>query len=227
MDSNSSFIIIADRTAPYLDVSMPITYRQTRTLNLYRQIMEEIRRRILAINMGTGNYLVTIPPPIVREFCYLQIRMICELIAYGCLLAHCDIEDARAPKLIREWSAEKIMKALEQLHPTFYPHAARQVNIPNGIHLEIINPHPLPKSELLHIYGQCGDVLHRGGVEKLMKSPDIPVIYAKITAIVQKFINWLSNCYLVTRDDKTVFYAIWEPNNRVTVAFASPPFDSP
>ena len=91
------------------------TPRQTQALNLYRGIMVEIRVRIAAIDSGTGNYLLTIPPQIVREHCYLQLRMICELIAFGCLVANGEIKEVQQPKLQKQWTADKIMEELERL----------------------------------------------------------------------------------------------------------------
>jgi|SRR5882724_2304781 len=54
------------------------------------------------------------------EFCYLQLRMLCELIAVGCLVVHGDVEGTKG--LCKVWAADKVMKRLEKLHPDFYPH---------------------------------------------------------------------------------------------------------
>jgi hypothetical protein len=43
-----------------------------------------------AINGRTG-----LPAPIVREYSYLQLRVLSELIALGCLTAHGDIRDTQ------------------------------------------------------------------------------------------------------------------------------------
>jgi hypothetical protein len=205
-----------------------ITPRQTLAINLYRGIMQEIRIRIAAIDSGTGNYLLTIPPPIVREFCYLQLRMVCELIAFGCLVAHGDMKDVRAPKLQKEWAADKIMEELERLHPAFYPYAARQMPTSTGLHLEVINPHPCPKAELIKIYHECGNVLHRGSLRKLIVIDQAKIIhYPKITAIAQKFVNFLQSSYLVTRDEHLVFLTRWLPNDVVEVALGAPPSELP
>jgi hypothetical protein len=58
---------------------------------------------------------------ITLEFCFLQFRMICEGIALGCLLAHGDMPGTQASRLQREFSAERIMRLLQTLHPKFYP----------------------------------------------------------------------------------------------------------
>jgi hypothetical protein len=62
-----------------------ISQRQQQALNDYTGLMREIRTRLLiiesALNRKTG-----LPPVFVQEFCYLQLRMVCELIALGCLI---------------------------------------------------------------------------------------------------------------------------------------------
>ena len=203
------------------------TARQTQAINLYRGIMEEIRIRIAAIDAGTGNYLITLPPPIVREHCFLQLRMICELIAFACLVAHGDMPSARAPKLQKEWAADKIMEELEKLHPTFYPLAARQIRMSKGFHLDVINPHPCLKAELLRIYHECGDVLHLGNLKKLITARPEIIHYPRITDLAQKIVNMLQSSYVVSRDEHLVFLTIWQPNGLVQVALAQPPDELP
>ena len=59
----------------------------------------------------------------IHELCFLQLRMLCELIALGCLTAHGDLETG---KLKKAYEADEIIGRLQRLHPHFYPHAARQ-----------------------------------------------------------------------------------------------------
>ena len=64
-------------------------------LNLYLSLMEEAKIRAFSINNAT-NVPNRLPPPLVREYCFLQLRMLCELIALGCLVAHSDIKATQA-----------------------------------------------------------------------------------------------------------------------------------
>lgn len=64
-----------------------------------------------------------LPNGAIIEFCFLQLRMLCELIALGCLTAHGDLE---AGKLKKSHKADQIIRRLEVLHPDFYPKAATQ-----------------------------------------------------------------------------------------------------
>lgn len=205
------------------------TLKQLDAAMLYANIMEEIKIRIAAIDAGTGG-LLSLPATIVREHCFLQLRLICELVALGCLTAHGDI-DAAQKRLRKEWAAEKICDELEKLHPDFFPQPVLQGRIGSGHHsLEAIKPHPFPKSEFLKIYGRCGDVLHRGNVKKLIsqKSP-IEVHYPDITALAQKVVNLLQVHIVVMLGGSTVFLCVLRngnDNDRVQVVIAehrSPP----
>jgi hypothetical protein len=56
-------------------------------MSLYAQLMEEAKSRLTAID-GAVKGESGLPVLFVREFCYLQLRMPCEAIALGCLVAH-------------------------------------------------------------------------------------------------------------------------------------------
>ena len=99
------------------------------------------------------------PEVAVREYCFLQLRMLCELIALGCLTAHGDLQTG---KLKDEYKADKILSRLQQLHSDFYPYAATRTEA--GIELR---KDGFTKEELTKLYWKCGDVLHRGTVETL------------------------------------------------------------
>src|ERR1017187_2239008 len=71
----------------------PVDSRLREATNLYAFFMAEIKVRIGAINAIGGTIEHRVPALIVREFCFLQFRMICELIALGCLTAHGDIKE--------------------------------------------------------------------------------------------------------------------------------------
>jgi hypothetical protein len=55
------------------------------------------------------------------EFCYFQLRIICELIALACLTAHGDIQGTKSNRLQEAYQADLIIKALTKLHAKFYP----------------------------------------------------------------------------------------------------------
>src|SRR5262249_13403335 len=143
------------------------TAEQEAAMRLYAQLLEEAKVRIAAIEAILNGSLI-MPGPIAHEFCYLQLRFLCELIALGCLVLHGDIKDPKATKKAKEgklgkaWSAETIIDELGKLHPAFYPRPTTRLRTPNGFHLEDLKEEYLTKEELVRLYRICGDNLHRG-----------------------------------------------------------------
>ena len=97
---------------------MAVTKEQVETIKLYADLMGEVKLRISALNTMLGG-TTNLPSPIIRETGFLQLRMLCELTALSCLVAHGDI--MRTTKIKKEWNAYRIITALAQLHPAFYP----------------------------------------------------------------------------------------------------------
>jgi hypothetical protein len=136
-------------------------------LDRYRALMEEIKWRSAIIETAH-----TLPFPragAAIELSYLQLRMICEVLAVGCLLVHGDVPASRAAKLKKEYKADLIIKTLERLHSDFYP-------VPCEIKYDL-NNHPwhvvepttimsiLDKQSLQSLYYEAGYFLHRGTLE--------------------------------------------------------------
>lgn len=155
-------------------------------------IMEEAKFRALSINTLTGSQLA-LPQPLMREFCFLQLRMICELIALGCLVAHGDIEETKAPALQKSYNAGDIVKRLEKLHPNFYPVPRKPMFSPDHVHMEDYDGDFLTKDQLLTLYGRCGYVLHRGSLRNLLNPKNQPPAdFQHIEHWGQKILNLLS-----------------------------------
>jgi hypothetical protein len=141
-----------------------VTTKQSETIGIYRALMSEARYRIDAFNHilagGTG-----LAEALVMELCFLQLRMLCETIALASAVIHEDISEiAMNRKLATEWHAEKIIGALEDLHPHFFPQAVehRDKHIRGGV-----KPNAITKDELIKLYGMCGEALHRGTAKKI------------------------------------------------------------
>jgi hypothetical protein len=160
-------------------------------LNLYANLMDEVKVRIDCIDRAVRGQ-TGFPGPIVREFCYGQLRLLCELIALSCLVAHGDIPATHSKRIGRKWSAQEIMQELTKLREYFYPIAMRQTPPPygsEGYGMDGINPPPFPKDALLDLYGKCHSRTHRGNVEKLLKSAtpiDMNTNFPEIVSCAQK-----------------------------------------
>jgi hypothetical protein len=96
----------------------------------YRDLMLEIKERTLSIgHVASGR--TGLHGPLTREFCFLQLRMICECIALSCLVAHGDLAEIQASRFQKETAADLLMKKLEGLHSDFFPYPVR-FNITTG-----------------------------------------------------------------------------------------------
>ncbi|WP_197413853.1 hypothetical protein [Terracidiphilus gabretensis] len=160
--------------------------------------MEEAKFRALSINTLT-NSGCALPVPLQREYCFLQLRMLCELIALGCLVAHGDIKETKSASLQRAYHAGEIVKRLEKLHPNFYPSPRKLVFNPGHVHLGDYDREFLTKSELITLYGKCGDALHKGSVRQLLDPKNQPPAdFRDIQEWGQKILNLLS-VHLISR----------------------------
>lgn len=174
--------------------------RSDPAITAYANILDEIRTRILGIGTivdGTAS----LPSWISAELCYLQLRLLCELVALGCLIAHGDIEATKGKKLQKEYAADDILKQLEQLHPDFYPHPITCSFSPAGMHIERIESGYLTKQELITLYHECGGHLHRGSLSSIFRpvNPKQPPTVERALSWGQKFSNLLSQHHIASR----------------------------
>jgi hypothetical protein len=190
---------------------------------LYANLMDEVKVRIDCINAALQG-ATGFPPPIVREFCYLQLRFLCELIALSCLVAHGDIASLQSHKTGRAYSADDILDRLGKLRPHFYPFACKQTKMGEGrFHLEVLHPQPLPKEQLLALYGKTHKFLHRGSLRKLLSSPtpiDPTINLPEIVGWGQKIHDLLTFHTIAITEEKVIICSLRnkDDNNKVQVA---------
>jgi hypothetical protein len=95
------------------------------------------------------------------EFCYLQIRYICELIVLSSLAAHHSL--GLNKELMKAYHADKIFEKLESINPFCFPTSVRSVRDTAGL-LQFFDgdPKAMTRKNLKDVYNQCGTMLHRG-----------------------------------------------------------------
>jgi hypothetical protein len=106
--------------------------------------MTEVMIRAFSINTATKTP-TTIPQALIREYCFLQLRMLCELIALGCLVAHGDI--TKTKYFQKAYKADDILERLGKLQGeilTIRPYPVAEAN--RDRHL--FNPSPLSTREV-------------------------------------------------------------------------------
>nr|MBI1231876.1 hypothetical protein [Cytophagales bacterium] len=180
--------------------------------DLYCDLMEEVKRRIAVVNSITAG-LMPLPSIVAYETCYLQLRIICEIIALGCLAAHGDIPQTKSKRLLKAYNADDIIKNLEKLHPDFYPVPTRQICAPEKDKVgkvEAITEDYLQKSDLLKLYGECGNVLHRGNLKHILSQKERNISFKKIEAWVQKIMTLLNHHQIQLIDEDKMFWVLMQ-----------------
>jgi len=141
-------------------------------------IRDELLKHVVHGGLAHGPTMALQPDKLMIakvEFAYLQLRMICELVALGCLVAHGDIAEARTSKLLKSYEPHVIIKSLEKLHPSFFPQPSKQAQATDSRKIRWLTPITagfLTKEELLKLYSECGRFLHRGSLQKMLAAPD-------------------------------------------------------
>jgi hypothetical protein len=200
-------------------------------MRLYAGVMEEIKVRLFSIDMAVSGSM-ELPQQLLHEYSHLQLRMVCELIALSCLVAHGDIQEATSLK--NEWSADRILDKLTRLHEHFYPWPVEWLGeTPDGtLQFKHVLDGFLTKQELLTLNGRCGDALHRGSLKKLLK-PKMPTVrkFPEVADACAKIRKLLEHHRIVLLDNNLIFCNLSDPDNngRVELAFAghTPPDETP
>ncbi|HZG32081.1 MAG TPA: hypothetical protein VEZ59_02335 [Sphingopyxis sp.] len=167
--------------------------------SLYADLMNEARDRLNAIQQAIDRR-DQCRPIITQEFCYIQLRALCEVIAIGCIIAHGDRLDKdtlKAPE------ASVIMKRLGKFSPNFYPRPVRVQITGMSINLEDNTEPFLTKDELSILWGKAGNFVHRGSARNLLRAKT-----AGPTVNLDEIIAWgmkiknLLEIHLISSTDK-------------------------
>lgn len=151
-------------------------------------LMEEIKERRDAAITTLAKAHHTNPPYnyLDIEFCYLQVRRICEILAIAALIAHNEIDSFRANKFIKAWNADDLFTKLASVNTTAFPRAARfEAEEEAGVFVATIeNEGYLTREAFTQIYHQCSAGLHAGTLKRLLD-------YGPKQYNVKDVISWL------------------------------------
>jgi hypothetical protein len=176
------------------------TAELTATMEFYCELMAEIKMREHAISLMTkSNGLLA---QMVYESCYLQLRMMCELIAISCLVVHGDIPATKTKKMKKTWQADQIMSRLSEIHADFYP---RPVKADESDKFKIgdVKAGYLSKRDLVVLYGKCGDRLHRGTIKDVRhRISQQNASFSQIQQWRSKIINLLQHHWIKLHDSE-------------------------
>jgi hypothetical protein len=146
-------------------VTAPDDKKQAEFAQIYARLLDEARNRLNSIPTIRRELGPWVPTYVTDESAYVQLRMVCELIAIGCLVAHGDIPVTRVGKLLSAKYPTVIMLEMEKLHPDFYPIPFDQ----DGEIFTELKTGFLTKPDLLALYDECGNALHRGTLKKVIR----------------------------------------------------------
>jgi hypothetical protein len=198
---------------------------QNRIIESYKALMREAILRAEYINLIIQGKSEA-DPRLAYEVGFLQLRMLCEIVAIGCLTAHGDLPATRTQKLMETWRPNQILTALEKLRPHFYPVPFRsQTKDAQGT---IIYDHRteggLTKDELIHLHGFTGGVLHKGGAANALTFfTNTDVDFREIGRWNQRILDLLSIHAIAVLADETIYLCHLRspPNGDVEMVLAS------
>lgn len=133
---------------------------------IYAGFAQEISDRLAAIEEAV-RLAVTVGADRAyfhAEFAFMQLRLVCELVALAALWVH--REKGLSKKLEGAWHVDEIFKELETINDKCFPFGCRMTFTQDGGYQVVPRPEAVMKRyDLTRIYGQCGNVLHRGALK--------------------------------------------------------------
>ena len=200
------------------------TKNQRAVRTLYCNLMYEARHRIDFLLRLCGDEY-KFPEQPACELGYLQLRLICEIIALACLAVHGDVPGARSAKMRSAHEADYILNSLERLHENFYPQPGAIVPHPptGGRAFIPTKADNMSKRELVRLYWECGEYLHRGDYEGTRKFPKTelkPIHKAALKIVALLKVHKIS--FLGSDDEMWVTMADPTNGNKVTATLERP-----
>jgi hypothetical protein len=180
---------------------------ELRTLLIYKDMMKEVRQRLDTIE-ALVNKETSLRARFARELSYLQLRMICEIIALGCIISHEGFSELSARKFRNSYAADEIVNFLSKLHDRFYPQPIKVERKQSGrISVEDNEIEHLSKENLKTLYRKCGAVLHRGTPATIISGEKIETDWiAYVMRQSQLAVNLLASHALVLHGDQRAIF---------------------
>jgi hypothetical protein len=182
-------------------------------MGAYSQVLREIKYRIEDIDILLSDQC-ELYEKVREECCYLQLRMICELIAFGCLIVHKELNPNKS--VMKSYEASKIMISLKKMHKKFFPQPIESEDVIGGNFPEWKSKESgfFTQTDLIELWARrAGSALHRGRAASLF-SNEKPVDFDEIRQWRSKIIALLNRHTIVAKDEKILLYCIM--NSRET-----------
>lgn len=173
----------------------------------YLKLMHEVVIRLDLLSHACNGHL-NLTPPYALEYCYLQYRRICELLALGCLQLHGDLPAAKSSAASKEWNAERIMNLLHRHHPHAFPQCVTSTRTPQGWnYVANSKPNAMTLTEFKALYSKCGQVLHRGTI-RTIEAEQPPEIsdYDQVIRWSHKIVDLLNQHFISRSDGQGLYF---------------------
>jgi len=187
---------------------------------LYCTLMEYIKWRVGAV-LKTTRLVQTkkhyLENHLAAEFCLLQLRMCCELLAIGCVAIHTDIP--QTSRLKKMWNADLIMKAFEKLKPEFFPQGSIDETRPEGLIQQHAAQGAMSKQDFMKAYNLFGGMLHTGTFQHYERPSVGRRDFSIIEDFLDKFIKLLNNHVYFLDNNKAMVRIIMNNSKDGRVAY--------
>lgn len=180
-----------------------------KAVKAYANLLKEIKYRIEAIDTAMAGKS-GMRAQIAEEFCYLQFRMICEIIAIGCLIMHGDVR-VRGD-LFTSYKADWIIKELGKLHPRFFPTPLENEDDMSGDIGAMVARKSgfLTQSDLAILWSRhAGARLHRGTARNVLAGDKV-LDLKSIGGWRDKIVNLLNRHTLTSADELTMYHFVMQ-----------------
>lgn len=176
---------------------------------LYCHLMEYIKWRVDSIHVtlrlakSKKHYLDN---RLAAEYCMLQLRMCCELLAIGCIAIHTDVP--QTTRLQKMWNADSIMKTFNTLKPEFFPQGIGDKLESDGVWQQQAAKGAMTKAEFLRSYNLFGSLLHSGSFSVYKTASVKTYDFSMLEEFLRKFSKLLSTHVYFLNEEKAMFRVI-------------------
>jgi hypothetical protein len=139
--------------------------------HIYAALMREIKSRMIAIAATYAEMAADPEHPqafIKGEFCFLQLRFVCELIALAAVAAHEPL--GLTKDLLKSYQPERMFSLLSDINPQCFPMPVRRLNTGERTHHLEPKLGEMTAADLKAVYDATGDVLHAGLAKHILNN---------------------------------------------------------
>lgn len=194
---------------------------------LYVALMEQIVSRLDAVRDSAGEAVSNLEHSSNwknAEFCYLQIRRICEYAAIAVLVAHGERAEFLTKSLLKEWNAGNLFQKLAALNPNSFPTPVKthlNVNGDRFHHLEV-KERLLDANAVRTIYNACGDRLHASSLRRILSGKLPEYSFEDIADWANSLVRTLENHLILLPEISSVMLVVLkdQEDGKVHCSFA-------